>query len=209
MEESFKNAIMRFIAIFSFLLAIFIMFDASLRTSTAVAAGYIFNNTISFESRPVLTIFLAGIILVFLTTLIRHVFIDWLKVAKSQKVMGAFQKEFRSATLSRNLYKTKKLTEMQAEIMKGQSDMSMMQMKPMGLTLIVAIPIFVWLGEFIGRVPNKEICPFGYATISLIGKGPLLHLFPWWIIIYVFLSVPFGQIFQKAFRVIKYRKRLK
>lgn len=210
MEESVKRSIIRFIAIFSFLLALLMIFDPSLRRAGAEAAGFLFNPSIAFEeTKPVLTIFLAGVILILFTTLVRHFFIDWLKLAKQQNIMSAFQKEFREARISQNLYKIKKLTELQAEVMRGSSELSMMQLKPMGLTLLIALPIFMWLHDFIARVPNKEIHLFGHVMINITDPGPLFHLVPWWIIIYIFISIPFGQLFQKALKILTYKKRLK
>jgi hypothetical protein len=37
----------------------------------------------------------------------------------------------------------------------------------------------------------------------------LFGLFPQWIILYAFMTMPFGQVFQKLLKAIKYRKILK
>jgi uncharacterized membrane protein (DUF106 family) len=208
MEPNAKQSITRFIAIFSFLLALFMMFDQSLRDASCKGVEYLFQ-PISFQSMPLLTIFLVAIIVVFITTIIRHFFVDWLKLAKQQQIMSAFQKEFREAQLSKNFYKLKKLTELQAEIMKEQSGAMLANFKPMGLILLVVVPIFAWLARFVDNLAIKEVNIIGEFQISLLDKGPLFHLFWWWLIIYFFISIPFGSIFQKGFKVISYRKRLK
>ncbi|MEW6070908.1 MAG: EMC3/TMCO1 family protein [Candidatus Thermoplasmatota archaeon] len=207
MEPQTKHAITRFIAIFSFLLALFMMFNVSLRDASSKGAEYLFQ-PISFQSKPLLTIFLVAVIVAFITTVIRHFFIDWLKLAKQQKIMSAFQKELREAQLSKNFYKLKKLTEMQAEVMREQSGVMLANFKPMGLIMIIVIPIFVWLSNFVGQLPTKEVFIMGYIQVNLTHTGPL-HLAPWWLIAYLFMSIPFGSLFQRGLRVISYRKRLK
>ncbi|MDI6856412.1 MAG: EMC3/TMCO1 family protein [Candidatus Thermoplasmatota archaeon] len=208
MESQTKNAIIRFIAIFSFLLALFMIFDASLREASCKGVDYLFQ-TISFQSKPLLTIFIVAVLLIFITTVIRHFLVDWLKLAKQQKIMAAFQKELRDAQLSKNFYKLKKLTELQAEIMKEQSGVMLANFKPMGIIMVIVIPVFAWLYKFVDSLPTKEINIIGNFQISLIDKGPLFHFFPWWLIIYFFMSIPFGSIFQKGLRVISYRNKLK
>jgi len=196
---------------FAFILVIFMMFDKGLRDATGKTMNYVFYPLIGFNNAyPILTLFLAGLILVFLSTLVRHLFIDSLKTAKIQKQMSAYQKELRSATLSQNMYRVKKLRDMQPEIMKVQAEMSTSQMKPMAFTMLVAIPIFLWLSTFVGSLPDKTMMlPWG-AEFNLVNdKGPLFHLFPAWIILYAFMTTPFGQVFQKLLKAVKYRKILR
>jgi uncharacterized membrane protein (DUF106 family) len=195
---------------FAFILVIFMMFDQGLRAATGKTMNYVLYPLIGFNSSyPILTMFLAGLILVCTSTIIRHVLIDQLKMVKIQKQMGAYQKELRSATLSQNMYRVKKLKEMQPEIMKVQAEMSTSQMKPMAFTMVIALPIFLWLGTFVGNLTDKTMMlPWG-AEFNLFSKGPLFGLFPQWIILYAFMTMPFGQVFQKLLKAIKYRKILK
>ncbi len=205
-----KSGLSSFAMMLAFMLAIFMMFDQGLRAATTKAMNYVLYPLIGFnDAYPILTLFFGGLILVFLSTLIRHVLIDQLKMAKIQKQMGAYQKELRSATLSQNTYRVKKLKEMQPEIMKVQAEMSTSQMKPMAFTMIIALPIFFWLGMFVGNLPDKTMnLPWG-GDFSLFDKGPLFHLFPVWIILYAFMTMPFGQVFQKVLKAVKYRKILR
>lgn len=205
-KSSFSSVLM----MFAFILVIFMMFDPGLRTTTGKTMNYVLYPLIGFNNAyPILTMFLAGLILVGASTIIRHVLIDQLKMAKIQKQMGTYQKELRSATLSQNMYRVKKLKEMQPEIMKVQAEMSTSQMKPMAFTMLIAMPIFLWLATFVGGLPDKTmILPWG-AEFNLFAGGPLFGWFPAWIILYAFMTMPFGQVFQKLLKAIKYRKSLK
>ena len=164
MAES-KSGFSSMLMMFAFILVIFMMFDPGLRTTTGKTMNYVLYPLIGFNNTyPILTMFLAGLILVGASTIIRHVLIDQLKMAKIQKQMGAYQKELRSATLSQNMYRVKKLKEMQPEIMKVQAEMSTSQMKPMAFTMLIAIPIFLWLSTFVGSLPVSQqtmLMPWG------------------------------------------------
>ncbi|MDI6917740.1 MAG: EMC3/TMCO1 family protein [Thermoplasmatales archaeon] len=213
MAES-KSGLSSMLMMFAFILVIFMMFDRGLREATGKTMNYVLYPLIGFNNAyPILTLFLAGLILVFLSTLIRHLFIDSLKTAKIQKQMSAYQKELRSATLSQNMYRVKKLKDMQPEIMKVQAEMSTSQMKPMAFTMLVAIPIFLWLSTFVSSLPADKIimrAPWD-AEFNLMHGGPFTpwHLFPQWIILYAFMTMPFGQVFQKLLKAVKYRKILR
>ena len=211
MAES-KSGFSSVLMMFAFILVIFMMFDPGLRTTTGKTMNYVLYPLIGFnDAYPILTMFLAGLILVGASTIIRHVLIDQLKMAKIQKQMGAYQKELRSATLSQNMYRVKKLKEMQPEIMKVQAEMSTSQMKPMAFTMLIALPIFLWLATFVDSLPVSRqtmLLPWG-ESFNMHDKGPLFHLFPAWIILYAFMTMPFGQVFQKLLKAIKYRKSLK
>ena len=99
---------------FILMLALLVLFDEGLRNSLASAVGTVFFPLLGFNHRyPVLTIFLAGSIMIFITTLIRHFTMDWIAMAKNQAIMSKFQKEYRKARLDNNTYKIKKLKKIQ------------------------------------------------------------------------------------------------
>lgn len=200
-----SGGIAQFLMIFMFMLALLVVFDPSLRSAMGNAVGYIFWPTISFGNRyPIWTIFFCGIITVTLSTTIRHYFIDWVETAKAQKQMSAFSKEFRKAQLSNNTYKIKKLTEMQPEIMAKQSKLMMSQMKPMGFTMVIIIAIFTWLWLFIEDLSSHTI------TLPWEANWDLEKFFvlPNWIFIYSLISIPFGQVLQRALKLLSFKKRL-
>ena len=70
-------------------------------------------------------------------------------MAEIQTKMGAYNKEMGEARQNGNEAKMKKLFAMQPQIMMLQSEMMASQMKPMAFTMIIAIPIIMWLRIFV------------------------------------------------------------
>lgn len=131
----------------SFGLVFVVLFNHDLQKAMGRWVGYALDPVIGFDGRyPVLTIFLASVLLVILTTVIRHFLVDWTVMARTTEAVRSFQKEFMEARKANNTYKTKKLTEAQPEIMALQADMQKDQMKPMAFTMLLVIPLFAWLG---------------------------------------------------------------
>jgi uncharacterized membrane protein (DUF106 family) len=209
----------------TFGLVLLIMLDNNLRLATGTYVGYLFDPLIGFNhEQPVLTIFLASVVLVIATTVIRHFLVDWVNMARVQEAMRSFQKEFAEARKSNNTYKLKKLTDAQPELMQLQASMTTDQMKPMAFTMLLVIPIFAWLSHFVVTlspdattcgpyiaVPwelqwdlgahTRDQCAEGYA--KLLGwRTP----FPHWIALYSLFGIPFGQIAQKILKLWEYRR---
>lgn len=188
------------------IVVLMIMFDPSLRDAVGRGVGELLYPVVGFDNKyPIWTIFIAGLIMVTATTTIRHYFIDWVKTTEAQKLMNAFQKELREATLSRNSVKKKRLEELQPEISKHQSVLMSSQFKPMAFTMIVAIPIFMWIRIFIGDL--------SYPMISIPWKEgwrfkDSFTFLPHWILLYSLLSIPFGQIVQKSLKYFSFKKQL-
>lgn len=203
-----------------------ILFNPRLSAMLGGIVGYGFEPLIGFDGgSPLLTIFLASVILVIATTAIRHFLIDWAKMARVQEGMRAFQKEFSEARKSNNTYKLKKLTEAQPEVMQMQAELSGDQMKPMAFTMLLVIPIFAWLGTFMLGIASvhtglavddpalKEACTVTIrvpwdATWELLGPtacGGGWWFLPHWIILYSLFGIPFGQIAQRALKLWEYR----
>lgn len=202
----------------SFGLVLLILFNERLRNLLGEVAGYAFDPLIGFGGRnPLATIFLASVILVILTTAIRHFLVDWVHMARVQEGMRAFQKEFMEARKSNNTYKVKKLTEAQPEVMQMQAEMSTEQMKPMALTMLLVIPIFAWLGTFMAdEAPGLDLTqqcgvpiqvPWD-ATWELVGPascGGGFWFLPHWIILYSLFGIPFGTLAQRVLKLWEYR----
>jgi len=191
--------------IIGFILVFIVLFNQDIRAKIGAATGYVFDPVIGFEGQyPVLTIFLCGAIMVFFSSLLRHIFTDWKKTARVQATMQTFQKEFREAKLSNNTYKLKKLTEMQPEIMKLQTGMSSGQMKPTIITMLVVIPIFTWLWS--GFIGNPEVVSYPYFDTPWAFHASFFKstVFPNWVLIYMTLSIPLSQVLQRAFKMVSW-----
>lgn len=200
----------------SFGLVFLILFNEPIRLGLGRVVGYGLEPVIGFrEAYPLLTIFLASVILVVATTAIRHFLVDWANMARVQEAMRSFQKEFSEARKSNNTYKIKKLTEAQPEVMQLQADMSAEQMKPMAFTMLIVIPIFAWLYTFIENAKaagtNVITMPWDHAWDLTMQTAPpdnpwyLLGFLPRWIVLYSLFGIPFGQIAQRALKLWEYR----
>ncbi|HUR70186.1 MAG TPA: EMC3/TMCO1 family protein [Candidatus Thermoplasmatota archaeon] len=156
----------------SFVLVFFILFDfpKGIRAGTARVAGLIFGPLIGFHGKyPLLTIFLASVVLVVATTAIRHFLVDWTKAARVQEAMRAYTNEMREARKSNNTYKLKKLTDAQADVMTLQTEVQADQMKPMAFTMLLVIPIFAWLGGYVNEPAHFEATDVPDATYAIVG----------------------------------------
>jgi len=197
-----------FLTIFIFLFAMFVLFDQDLRKGLGGLVGLALEPIIGLDgTAPVLTLVLAGIIMTGLTTILRHFFTDYVAQAKSQKIVSAFNKEFRQANLENNLYKIKKLTEQQNQILKKSMDMSTSQMKLMPVTMLIIIPIFAWLSVFVYALdPAVAIVNVPWASnVSLTATTVLPH----WILLYSLISIPFSQLLSRALRLFQFKKKLR
>lgn len=211
----------------AFGLVILILFNEALRQALGNAVGVVLGPVIGFGYvYPLLTIFLASLILVVATTAIRHFMVDWVQMARVQEAMRSFQKEFSAARKENNTYKIKKLTDAQPEVMQLQAEMSTEQMKPMAFTMLLVVPIFAWLahlffvpgagdptapGAFISsahdviRVPWDASWQLASQTAPPNHPWYLLGFLPRWIVLYSLFGIPLGQIAQKVLKLYEYR----
>jgi uncharacterized membrane protein (DUF106 family) len=157
---------------------------------------------------PVETLIITGVIMITLSTVIRVLMTDTVKQQKSQKEMSAFQSELRKARMEHNLYKIKKLTEMQQKMMAKNMENTSAMMKSMPLTMLVILPMFAWLNYFVGHLSYDVLqiaVPWGYARLNDL----LMGFMPMWVCIYILISIPFGQLVNRLIRVVIFKKRLK
>ncbi len=182
--------------------SMFVMFDPNLRASMGNAVGTVFFPLFGFGYKfPVLTIFLAGSIVIIISTLVRHFTTDWIEMAKNQEIMSKFQKEYRKARLSNNKYMIKKLEKLQPKIMQKQTAASSRQMKIMPVTLLIFIPVFTWIWDFLMGTTHYYFDVPWSAHVCLFDK---YALFPNWILLYMLLSIPLTQIVQYIFKMLSW-----
>lgn len=199
----------------AFIALIVVMFDPLAREWTGKAVGFVLEPLIGFgRALPVLTILLASVVMVVVTTGVRHYFTDYIAQAKAQDVMRAFNAELKDARKQNNLHKMKKLTEKNADLMKIQAEQSSAQMRPMLLTMIVVIPIFAWLLVFLDPTsalhgaPNPECESIGRVPwdtrwcldINVQAKVPPFEWFPRWVAVYSLFSIPIGQVLGRVLK---------
>ena len=186
------------------MISMLIIFDPRIRTALGEAVGVIFFPIFGFNYKyPVLTIFLAGSIVITISAIIRHVTVDWLEMAKMQHMVSHFQKKYREAMKSQNKYMIKKMQKMQVDIMKMQSEVSSKQMRLMPITLLIFVPIFTWIWDFLMTTPHYYFDTPWHIHVSFF-DNPVL--FPNWILLYMLLSIPLTQVIQSILR-LKWKRK--
>ena len=74
---------------------------------------------IAFDGEyPVLTLIIAGLVMITLSTVIRSLMSNPIEMARSQQIQSDFNKEFRQARIENNLFKLKKLQEQPKKLRK-------------------------------------------------------------------------------------------
>lgn len=190
-----------------FFLTMFIMFQPDMRDAVGNAAWGALYPIIGFGSHyPVLTIFMAGLMMICLTTIIRHFFIDWIDAAKNQRMMKDFNKELRDARMAKNDAKVSKLMKKQPEIMKASMTSSMNQMKPMMFTMIFIIATFTFLGVFARSLPSTILSVPWAHNVNMTGS--IVCGFENWILVYFLVSMSFSQVLQRVLKWYSFNKRL-
>lgn len=195
----------RFLTIFIFVLAIFVLFDQQLRDGLGKLVGYVLYPLVGFGGQwPVVSLMLTGMLMTGLTIIVRHFFTDYISQAESQKITSAFNKDLRQARLDNNTFKLKKLLEMQPQIMQRSLKQTSTQLKLLPVTMIIVVPIFAWVAVFMGQVSSSVIAVPWSFNVDL----NTLTLFPNWILLYSLASIPFGQVLSRALRYRDFKKRL-
>ena len=157
---------------------------------------------------PVLTLMIAGIIMITLSTVIRGVLTDPVEQAKSQHIQSEFNTEMRLARTENNLFKLKKLQEIQPQMMQESMAQSTKMMKMMPITMLFIIPIYAWIYYFVTNTVPVELLdiamPWGTTNLN----DTLLNFMPIWIVIYTLISLPIGQPETKLINYILFKRRL-
>lgn len=195
------------ITMMAFVFALVIMFDNNLRQGLGSIVGTALEPAVGFQGHmPILTLLFTGLIMSFSSIIVRHFFVDWVGQARSQRIATAFQKELREARTSNNTYKLKKLTELQPQIMAQSLKSSQTQLKLMPVTMLVVIPIFAWLANFVYiTIPSTSFSVPWAFNANMTSSNVL----PNWILLYSLLTLPFGQVLTRALKYFSFRKKLK
>ncbi|UCE36172.1 MAG: DUF106 domain-containing protein [Thermoplasmata archaeon] len=190
-----------------FLLMMLILIDPNIRSGIGNAMDPALTPVLGLDFKfPLITLFLAGLMSISLSTLLRHFTTDWVELSRIQKIQSTFNKEMRDARLSNNNAKVKKLQEKQPEILKMSMKLSSSQMRIMPITIIFVVPIFIWLSVFMYKLPVLTISVPWAAKVSLV-RGDVCF-FPNWIILYSLLSIPFSQVLQRILKLYKFREKI-
>lgn len=193
-----------------FAVLIIMMVVMTWREQIGLALNYVFH-VIDFNGEyPVLTLVIAGIIMITLSTVVRGLLSDPVPQARSQHIQSEFNAEMRKARTENNLYKLKKLQELQPQMMQASMEQSTKMMKLMPVTMVFVIPIYAWIYYFVTHtldgagISTIINMPWGYADLlsNVIGFMPV------WIVIYTLISLPIGQLETKIINYVLFKKRL-
>jgi len=190
------------------------------RTQIGKAMNYAFEPVIGFNGQwPVLTLVIAGLIMITLSTVIRTLMTDFVGQAKNQKIQSDFNKEMRKARTENNLYKIKKLQAEQPKMMARSMESSTQMMKVMPITMVIVMPIYAWVGYFLGDPyyggqvvsvvpPELLTILIPWQEVDLVGRI-VMNMIPVWIVIYTMISLPIGQLENRIVRYFLLQKRLR
>jgi len=156
----------------------------------------------------VLTILLAGILTTTIGSIIRDRYTNWVKMARTQKVMTAWRKEQMEAMRKGQQTRLSQLKEAQQGFMKDSMEVQTAPMKSMAWTMFMFIVIFTWLRLFVDVVLQDH----GNQWIAVPWSNHLflnsVYLFPSWVLLYSLLALPFGQIVVRLLKYFHFRRRL-
>ncbi len=202
----------RFGYIFLGVLLLMVLFNPDLRFQIGRALGSVLYPALGFNGNyPILTLILAGTIMIAFSTVVRDIFMDWVEMAENQEVSNKFRTELMEARRANKTTKVKKMEEMQPEISKKSMKMMKPQLKSMAVTMIVIISIFGWIWTFIEGLPNTIYATPWALNANLQDSIIDACFFPFfqWIGVYMLVSVPLGQVFLVLLKIYDFKKRLK
>ena len=175
---------------------------------------------LAFDGKyPMISIMLVCTIAILITTIIRSFMQDPLKTARNQQMQSDFNRELRQARIENNLFKMKKLEEMQPQMMEASMQQSTEMMKVMPFTMVIFIPIIAWAWYFVNTGDAEN--PGAYFSLD---NPPIIEL-PWcgnvdltgsvflsmplWLILYIMVTLPIGQVENRLIRLYLLKKELK
>ena len=175
---------------------------------------------LAFDGKyPMISIMLVCTIAILITTIIRSFMQDPLKTARNQQIQSDFNRELRQARIENNLFKMKKLEEMQPQMMEASMQQSTEMMKVMPFTMVIFIPIIAWAWYFVNTGDAEN--PGAYFSLD---NPPIIEL-PWcgnvdltgsvflsmplWLILYIMVTLPIGQVENRLIRLYLLKKELK
>jgi len=193
--------------LFALMISMLVLFDQDLRRSLGQIVGYGLAPLVGFGGdQPILTLLLTGLVMSFFSIVVRHFFTDLIEQARNARIMSAFQKEMREARTSNNTFKLKKLMEIQPQMMQQSLKTSQTQFKLMPVTMVVVVPIFAWLANFI----YADVAATSFSVPwELNADMTKVNVMPNWILLYSLLTLPFGQVLTRVLKFSTFTKMLR
>ena len=200
MNDKAQGSQLLLLMVFMFLL-LFIFSDQNIRFTIALSLDAVFAPLIGFNGQyPLLTIFLAGIIVVFLSSFFTNLFTDWKAMGKAQETSRAFQKELNKARREGNTNRVNKLMKMQPKIMQMTTQSSGGMFKPMFFLFLFIAPIFMWLTYFLGNLSYFYFTMPWAQEVSLFDRA--IGIMSNWFLLYLLFSMVVGQVIRQGLKYI-------
>jgi uncharacterized membrane protein (DUF106 family) len=192
-----------FLYLMLFMMVMFIMMMTGIGETLAYYFSLILNPLIGFSGKyPILTLFFAGLIVVFFSSLLTNFFTDWKRLGESQETTRVFQQEIQKARKEGNTNRVNKLMKMQPEIMKKQTEASGGMMKPMIFLIIFIWPIFIWLrADFLYNLSYPFLTVPWASQVSLFSKPFLMQAWLW---LYLIFSIVIGQLIRQGLKYLSW-----
>lgn len=185
-----------------FFIIMFVFSNPAIQSAVITFGNAVFYPLIGFDGNyPILTLFLAGLLVVTLSSLLTNFFTDWIKMGEAQQIQRSFSKEMQKARREGNTNRVNKLMKMQPEMMKKQTEASGGMMKPMVFLIIFIWPIFMWLRSFLAGLPHYYFTVPWAENVSFFDKPFLMQAWLW---LYLLFSIVVGQVIRQGFKYISW-----
>ena len=206
-----KPSFRRFLLIFLFVMGLYIAFVPGAGDPFAAALGTVLYPLIGFGGGlPVLTFLIAGMLSSTISSIVRHRFTDWVKMAKVQREMSSLQKARFDAIKKGNQARVKRLTEIQAQRAPETTSVQFKSMSSTAYTLFFFVILFIWLrAEFVDRilvVQGNLLIAVPWSFDALLTA---VYVFPTWIILYSLLALPISQVVVRVLKYVSFSRRLR
>jgi uncharacterized membrane protein (DUF106 family) len=182
---------------------IIIFGDANIRSLVSASLNSVFAPLIGFGgTNPLLTIVLAGVIVVFLSSFFTHLFTNWKAMGQAQEASKAFNREISKARKEGNNNRLQKLMKMQPQIMQMTTQSSGGMMKSMFFLFLFIAPIFIWLTYFLGQASYYYFTtPWG-SGVSLFGRNA--WIMSNWFLMYMVFSYLAGSLIRQGLKWVSW-----
>ncbi len=144
------------------------------------------------------------------STFIQKIAIDYERMREIQKRVMEFNKKYMKAMKENNQFLLKQLEQQKNEISALQAELMSMNIRSMFYTVVVTIPIWMWLWYRIYNVASSGYHGF-YSGVSrfmvvvpfqgLIHVSDRILFIPWWLFWYFVCTVFVGQILRRVLRL--------
>ena len=200
-------------------LLLLVVLTPSMRMTIGLGMDFCLNPVFGFNLQyPLYTIFISGLLMVIATSILRHLYTDWISVGKQSYLQKYVSQKFKEA--QGNPIKLKKVQELNAEIMKMTSERMNTQTKTMLYTMVFSLLLFMWLIVFMYSKTPVHIISTPWAVEagwSLTGTGSILKFLtngqyvgpmPNWVLLYSLFSIPIGQALQSVLKYYSFKKAI-